>query len=241
LEVEVLTLNFNKWCESAEVWIPTEVWDKNTHGDSVESLMGRTCYAGIEINSGMGLNALALYFPDLGAGWDSVRCMFWAPSEAVRGPNAHISFGGWADDDHIQVCEGNVIDNDFIFNKVVALFSLYNIHSLAFNISLQNHDIIQSLIRAGIQCNPISTGYKGQNMPTKMWEETLNAGRLEHFGNPVLKWMNGQTMIKRNNDHEIRVQKSEGKTSGITACINALAQYKTIAAQEMNDQVIESW
>lgn len=241
LEVEVLTLNFNKWCESAEVWIPTEIWDKNSHGYNVDMLRGRLCYGGIELNSGLKMSSLVLYFPDLIAGKDAVLCMFWAPSELVRDANANIQFGGWADDGYIEVCEGNVIDNDYIFDKVVALCGRYNLHSLAFNKSQENHDILQALVRQGIQCNPIQTGYKGQNVPTKAWEENLTSGKMEHFKNPVLKWMNGQTMITRNKDGEIRVQKSEDKNAGITAAINALAQYKTVAATEMNDQRVESW
>lgn len=241
VEVEVMTLNFNKWCEAAEVWIPTETWDKNAHGLSKDSLRGRTCYGGIELNSGLKMSSLVLYFPDLVAGKDAVLCMFWAPSELVYGPDANISFGGWADDGFIEVCEGNVIDNDYIFNKVVALFSLYNVHSLAFNKSQENHDILQALVKQGIQCNPISTGYKGQNVPTKAWEENLTAGKIEHFGNPVLKWMNGQTMASRNKESELRVQKAEDKNCGITAAINALAQKLAIGATEGNDQLIESW
>ncbi len=78
-------------------------------------------------------------------------------------------------------------------------------------------------------------------MPTNAWEENLTAGKIEHFNNPVLKWMNGQTMVTRNKEGEVRVQKSEGKTTGITARINALAQYKTIMGGEMDDGLIESW
>lgn len=241
LEVEVLTLNFNKWCEAAEVWIPTEIWDTNSHGIKKETLRGRMCYGGIELNSGLKMSSLVLYFPDLVAGKDAVLCMFWAPSELVYGANANIQFGAWADDGHIEVCEGNVIDNDFIFNKVVALFSLYNVHSLAFNKSQEMNDILQALVRQGIQCNPIQSGYKSQNVPTKAWEENMTAGKMEHFNNPVLKWMNSQTMAVRNKESEIRVQKAEDKNSGITAAINALAQCKAIAATEGNDQLIESW
>lgn len=241
LEVEVLTLNFNKWCESAEVWIPVETWDKNTHGISEKELLGRVCYGGIELNSGLKMSSLVLYFPELADGKDAVKCMFWSPSELVRDANANIQFGAWADDGFIEVCEGNVIDNDYIFSKVVDLCGRYNLHSIAFNKSQENHDILQALVRQGIECNPIQTGYKGQNVPTSAWQDNLTCGKIEHFKNPVLKWCNSQTMITRSKDSEIRVQKSEDRTCGITAAINALAQYKTIAANEIPYQAIESW
>ena len=48
-EVEVKTLNFNLWVDSPEVFIPAEVWNKNTHGLQLSDLDGQTCYGGIEI------------------------------------------------------------------------------------------------------------------------------------------------------------------------------------------------
>lgn len=239
--VDVRTLNFNEWCETPEVWIPHDVWVKNSKGIDINTLKGRTCYGSIEVTSGLSLNAFSLFFPNISVDLHAVRCLFWMPSDAIRNTNLRVEFESWADDGLIEVCVGNVIDNDFIFNKIIELLQNYNIHSLSFNVSLTNHDILQALVRAGIQCNPISTGYKGQNTPVGLWEELLTGSKIEHFNNPVLAWMNSQTQINRNKDNERRVLKSEGRTSGITASINALAQWKTIEANEMDDGTITSW
>lgn len=239
--VDVKTLNFNEWCETPEVWIPHDVWQKNSHGISESALLGRTCYGAIEITSGLSLNAFSLFFPDVRGDISAVKCLFWMPMDAIRNNNIKVEFEGWADRGLIEVCEGNVIDNDFIYNKIIKMFELYNVHSVAFNVTITNHDILQALVRAGIQCNPISTGYKAQNTPVGHWEEMATLGNLEHFDNPVLAWMNSQTQVGRNKDGERRVQKAEGRTTGITASINALAQWKTIMANEIDDAMITSW
>jgi phage terminase large subunit-like protein len=239
--VDVRTLNFNEWCETPEVWIPHDVWSKNTHGYSVDSLAGKKCYAAIEITSGLSLNAFALYFPNAFGEISAVRCMFWMPMDAIRSTNIKAEFEGWADRGFIEVCEGNVIDNDYIYDKIIKLFEVYNIHSVAFNVTLTNHDILQALVRAGIECNPISTSYKAQNTPVGLWEEMLTQNKVEHFNNPVLAWMNGNTQVNRNKDGDRRVQKAEGRTTGITACVNALGQYQSVKANEMDDAKIESW
>ena len=239
--VDVRTLNFNEWCETPEVWIPQEVWAKNTHGFSEKMLLGRTCYASIEVTSGLSLNAVSLFFPNISGDIHGVKTMFWMPMDAIRNSNIKVEFEGWAEEGFIEVCDGNVIDNDFIFNKIMALFGLYNIHSLAFNVTLTNHDILQALVRNGVECNPISTSYKAQNTPVGHWEELLTQGKIEHFGNPVLAWMNGSTQVNRNKDGDRRVMKAEGRTSGITASVNALAQWKTIMANEIDDAKIEMW
>lgn len=239
--VDVRTLNFDEWCETPEVWIPSDVWNKNTHSLSAESLKGRQCFAGLEIVSGLSLNCLSLFFPNVSGELHAVRCMFWMPSDAIHDTNIKLDFQRWADEGLIEVCPGNVIDNDFIWGKVRDMFSLYNVDSLAFNKILVNHDILQALVRAGIKCNPISQGYSGISTPTKEWEALLTDSKVEHFNNPILAWMNLNTMVNRNKELEIRVDKSGGKTAGITATINAVAQWKIYMAENTDDWKIESW
>lgn len=239
--VDVKTLNFNIWCNKPSIWIPKETWDLNSHGIPRETLKYKTCYGGLEIISGLTMNAFSLYFPQISGEIDAVRCMFWMPSDAIKSKNMPNSIESWVDDGLIEVCAGNVIDNDFIFNKIMELCKEYNLHSVAHPITLTNNDILQALVRAGVECNPISTGYKAQSTPSKQWEEMLNAKRIEHFNNPVITWMNSHTSANKNKDGDIRVEKADFRTVGITASINALAQYKTIMANNQDDGKIESW
>lgn len=240
-EVDTLTLNFNEWMETPDVWIPADVWNKNTHGFNADDLEARQCFSGLEIVSGLSLNCLALFFPNFHGEIHAVKCLFWMPSDAIHDKSAALDMRRWADEGLIELCPGNVVDNDFIWTKVRDLFALYNVETLAFNKILTNHDILQSLVRAGIRVNPISQGYSGISTPTKEWEALLTAGQIEHFGNPVLAWQNMNTMVNRNKEQEIRVEKSGGRTAGITACINALAQYKIWQAGNQGDDKITSW
>jgi len=56
-----------------------------------------------------------------------------------------------------------------------------------------------------------------------------------------LNWMNMNTQISKSKDGDIRVQKIGGMNAGITAAIQALAQWKSVAANEQPDQSIDSW
>lgn len=239
--VDVRTLNFNEWCETPEVWIPHEVYSENTHGLSEKILLGRTAYASIDITSGLSLNSFSLFFPNVSGDIHAVKSLFWMPSDAISNTNIKMDFQSWADMGFIEVCEGNVIDNDFIYNKIMGLFSLYNIHSVAFNVTLTNHDILQSLARSGVVCNPISASYKAQNTPVGHWEELMTQRKIEHFNNPVLAWMNSNTQVNRNKDGDRRIVKAEMRTTGIVSAVNALAQWKSIMANEMDDAKIISW
>lgn len=237
-EVDVKTLNFNMWVDSPEVFIPTEVWNKNSHGIDEKELEGAVCYGGIEIVSGKLLNAFCLLFPDINCKV-VIKPIFWMPDEN-RKNNENDSYNRWVDEGLITTFLGNVSDNDKVFELIMAELSKYNMHSFAFKTNLVNNDIVQALIKNGITGNPISHGYQGISTPTLTWEEILTAGEVEHFNNPVLAWMNGNCMAVRK-DNDIRLEKSGSRVVGIYAAINALAQWKTIEATEQNDQIIMSW
>lgn len=240
-EVDVLTLNFNQWCDTPNVWIPADKWKRNTHGIEETELAGALCYAGVEIVSSLGLNAISLVFPNVRDGIHAVKCLFWMPSAALKDTNSGFDFRNAAERELIEVCEGNVVDNDFIFEKIWSVLQTYNVQSMACNTTQLNHDIIQKLAKEGLIVNPISTGFKSQNAPIEMWEQYFNDGMFEHFENPVLAWMNGKTTLNRNKDGDKRIQKAGGMTAGIVASVNALAQWKTIEASEPNDWKIETY
>lgn len=152
-----------------------------------------------------------------------------------------IDCSQWVDRGLIKTTPGNVIDNEDIYDWILGDLKNYNLHSVAFNINLQNHDILQALIKAGIECNPISQGYRGVSEPSLAWEELCTSAKIEHFNNPVLAWMNSNCMVIRK-ENDIKVQRSNGRVAGISAAINALAQYKTIEAEPKDeDQLIEAW
>jgi len=239
--VDVRTLNFNQWCETPEVWIPSDIWNANHHGYKVEDLYGLECYGGLDIVSGLSMNSFVLFFPNFRNGIHAVLPLFWCPSDAIRSSNIRVDFESWADQGLINICEGNVVENDYAYNLIMEWMGKFNVESISFNISLQNHDVVQSLVKLGINVNPISQGYRSQSVPTKSWEELLTAKSIEHFNNPVMAWMNINTQVARSKDGDIRVQKLNGMNAGITAAIQALAQWKIQAAGESNDKSLESW
>jgi len=238
-EVDNLTLNFNIWMHSADVFISADKWNKNNHGITEEELYGCECFGGIEIVSGTMLNAFVLLFPDV-RGKKVIKPIFWMPEESLSLKD-NDDLKDWIKKGFIHTSSGNVVDNFHVYEIIMQEINKYNLHSFAFKSNLVNQDIVQSLIKNGIEGNPLSHGYQGISVPTKEWEDILTKGNAEHFNNPVLAWMNSNCMAVRK-DNEIRIEKSGSKVVGIYAGINALAQYKTIeATRSEKDGYIESW
>jgi len=241
-EVDVKTLNFNIWCDSPEVWIPTDTWMKNSHGFSEDILKNvYQCYAGIEIISGLSLNSLCLMFPNASGDIHAFKWIFWMPEEKVKVNDIKFDFSNFVDEGWIKTTPGNVVDNDLMFDIIHEELQKYYVHSMAFDANIQNNDILQALVKSGLQANPISQSYRGLSEPTKEWEALATKCEIEHFNNPVIKWMNSNCMVLRKGN-DVMLEKLQGRISGIRAGIHALAQWKTIEAQKITgDEIIQSW
>jgi phage terminase large subunit-like protein len=238
-EVDVKTLNFNMWVDSPNVFISDETWKKNAHGLKEHDLDGRECYGGYEFVSGKHLNAFCLLFPDV-EGKTVIKPIFWAPSEFLNNSKETDQYKNWKDK-YITSFAGNTSDNDLVFELLMDEISKYQMNSFAYKKGIEHNDIVQALIKNGIEGNPLSHGYQGISTPTLTWEEMLTAGQVEHFNNPVLTWMNSNcTAVRKDND--IRLEKSGSRVVGIYAAVNALAQWKTKeAGEQYDDQLIEIW
>ncbi len=236
-EVEVMTLNFNFWMDSPEVWISADDWNKNTKGVKLEELEGYQCFGGLEILSGLDLNALVLVFPYFREDCIPILPLFWMPAGKVIVNKMGVDCSQWVKDGFIVTTPGNVIDKELIYLSLLDKIAEYNLHSLAFNKTLETDDVLQGLAKNNIEVNPISQGYSGISTPTKLWEELFNEHKIEHFNNPVLTWMNANCMVIRDKSNQIKVQKDNSMTAGISAGIHALAQWKIVEASPDDEEV----
>jgi phage terminase large subunit-like protein len=229
-EVDVKTFNFNMWVDSPEVWISGDTWKINSHGLKEDDLRGLSCFGGLEILQGLDLHCFSLIFPNVKENIHAVLPFFWMAEGKVVENRMRIDCGKWVKEGVIKTCPGDVVDNEVVFNSLLKVISEYNFQSMACGVKLESHDILQGLARNGVEWNPISMGYQGQSTPTAMWEEMITGGKIEHFNNPVLAWMNGNCMVIRSKDMDMKVARENGRTSGIIASIYALAQWKTVEA-----------
>ena len=217
-EVEVKTLNFNMWVNSASTFIPGEVWNLNTHGLEIEP--GGDCYGGLEIGTSGQISALCLLFPG-----DIVRVkmLFFIAEDALKLTDVYRD-----NKDFIKVDPGNEVDNEVAINWLVEEIQQYNLHSFCFANTQKNNSIVQGLIKLGYQGNPISQGLQGISNATVEYEKKIRAGEIEHFNNPILAYHNSNCMAVRK-EAGVRIEKN-GKVLGIYSILNAWSQWRSIDA-----------
>jgi phage terminase large subunit-like protein len=227
-EVNFKTKNLNLWVDAPVTFISTEVWNTNEHGLPIDD--GSECFAGLEIGPSGEISALALLFP---GDVVKIKMLFWIAEEALKTNEFYRD-----NQKLIKVDAGNEVENDVAVGWIVEEFQKYNMHSFCFPVTHKNNSIVQDLIKTGYTGNPISQGLNGISNATEEWEKLLRAGQIEHFGNPILRWMNSNCLAVRK-EAGTRIEKNP-KVYGIYACLNALAQWKLINADSGNASV-EIW
>ena len=73
--------------------------------------------------------------------------------------------------------------------------------------------------------------------PTKQFETLVLTKQVEHFGNPVLRWMLASTVVMTDPAGNIKPDKAKSsqKIDGIVASIMALGEWMTAQANEDNN------
>jgi phage terminase large subunit-like protein len=220
-EVEVLTLNFNRWVDSPEVFISSEIWDTNSH--ELEISDGEDCFVGMEIGASGQASAVCFLFPG-----DIVRIkmLYFMAGEALKTNEIFNS-----NKDFVKIDPGNEVEVSVAVDWILEEFQKYNVRSLCYPITQKNNSIVQGVLNSGYNGYPISQGVNSISNPTEEWEKLLRAGQIDHFKHPILKWQNSNCLAIRK-EQGTRIQKS-GSVLGIYACINAVAQWKTESADEI--------
>jgi phage terminase large subunit-like protein len=236
-EVDFKTKNLNMWVDAPTVWIQDETWMKNSYGFTMDELRGQVCYGGLDLSTGIDLNAFSLYFPNLkevdGKMISPVLWWLWIPKTQVK--TEHFDYSDWVEQGFITVTEGvfeNIIDHKKIIYDICELPKTYNIQAIAFDQRLAYHGVVQELgtvfgtseddnFIQGLY--PFTQSMPNVSLSTKDLETQITNAQLEHFNNPVARWMMANVVLKKDPIGQIMPDKSKSqyKIDGIAALVNA--------------------
>ena len=232
----VMTKNLNLWVDAERTWILDDAWQKCVATTLPDELRGCTCWGGLDLSNVSDITAYVLLFHEN----DRFQLVpyFWIPEEKMleKIRRENINYDRWVADGYVTVTPGNVIDYDFVKADILRRTADYDLHSSAYDRWNASQTIID-LQNEGMVCNPFGQGYGSMSAPTREFEKLVLTGRIEHFGNPVLRWMLASTVVKSDPAGNIKPDKerSTQKIDGIVASIMALGEWMTAqAADERN-------
>lgn len=219
-------LHLNQWTSQATRWMDMHVWDESASMVVPEHLKGRECYAGLDLASTTDIAAFVLVFPPVEPDTTfAVLPYFWMPQDNVRKriDSDRVPYDVWIRHGFMTATEGNVIHYAAIRQKIEQLSKEYNIREVAFD-RWGAVQLSQELDAAGMTVIPFGQGFASMSSPTKELLNLVIAKRLRHGGNPVLRWMADNLVVKQDPAGNIKPDKSKSteKIDGIVALIMGL-------------------
>ncbi|WP_010651595.1 terminase large subunit [Oceanobacillus massiliensis] len=219
-------LRLNMWTSATVCWIPDHIYDRGSLSIDLESLNGRECYGGLDLSSTSDITALVLVFPPRTEDEKYIVLpFFWLPKDTLdlRCRRDHVLYDVWELQGYIQTTEGNVIHYGFIEKFIEELGEKYHIKEIAFD-RWNATQMVQNLEDMGFKVVPFGQGYKDMSPPSKELYKLLMEGKINHGGQPVLKWMAQNVVMRQDPAGNIKPdkEKSVEKIDGIVATIMAL-------------------
>lgn len=229
----VMTKNVNLWVDAERTWILDDVWMKCIGTTDSADLKGCTCWGGLDLSNVSDITAYVLIFHEN----DRFQLLprFWIPEEKMQEKvrKENINYDKWVTEGYVTVTPGNVIDYDFVKADILRIVADYDLRTSAYDRWNSSQTIID-LQNEGMECNPFGQGYGSMSAPTKEFEKLVLTEKIEHFGNPVLRWMLASTLVKTDPAGNIKPdkEKSTQKIDGIVASIMALGEWMTAQADD---------
>ena len=207
-------LYLNVWTAQEERWLDLEAWDNSGGEVIIDNLVGRKCYAGLDLSSTTDITALVLVFPDGEDGYD-VLPFFWIPGNDLmdRINRDKVPYDVWVRDGIVEVTEGNVIHYGAIREKIKKLNEIYNIEEIAFD-RWGATKLVQDLEDDGFVIVPFGQGYASMNAPTNELLKLVLENKLNHGGHPVLRWMADCMTVKQDPAGNLKPVKPDRRKTG---------------------------
>lgn len=222
-------LHLNIWTEQDSRWLPIEKWDACRIDYDESDLVGRHCYAGLDLASTEDITALTLIFPEPD-GKLKTLAYFWLPEDGLR-RRAKIDRGmydAWTKPNGpLEIIKDRAtIDQAVIRQKLISLREKFNIKEVAID-RWNASELANRLLDDGFNVIYFPMGIASMTAPSKRLNSLILNKELQENGNPILRWMAKNVAIESDAEGNIKPskKKSKEKIDGIVALIMAIGRW----------------
>lgn len=247
-EVDFKTKNLNIWTNASSVWIKDEVWRASSPGIDKDILKGKECYIGLDLAKKLDINALSIFFPNAGTNENgkvshATLKYFFIPKQKKDKDNDHVDYYRWIDKGFIEEIGEYSIDFRDLGPRIAEILKDYDVKVVGFDRRYAHDGTVRDLQERGYECVEVPQTSNYLHLPTIELEKMVIEGTLEHYQNPVLRWMVSNVELFTDSGGSVRADKakSKGKIDGVAALINAIFVWMAMEKEEAQEVKIEFW
>lgn len=249
----------NQRMQQVTRWMPMHRWDAAAGMVDEEQLVGRECFAGLDLASTTDLAAWALLFPPKEDGDPyQVLWRFWTPEAQIpfldRATASAASV--WVRDGLLAAGEGDWIDywgdpdtgkshHDLRGAAKLAIHPQIEADAQRFRILDVGYDQAQATATAqfmqgiDLKVTPIYQGFS-LSPALKDLMRLVKSDRFQHGGHPVARWCADSVEVKQDDRERIKIvkpdrRKSSKRIDGVAAAANA------IRVEQLHEPESDSW
>lgn len=223
-EVSIKTKNLNIWCDAEKIWIKDDYILTASANVNLEDYSGLDCFIGVDLSSTSDLTAFSVMIPTTeNMVW---KTYYFLPEAALTEKRFKELYGEWARQGALFITPGNVVDYDFILNKIMEIGQILNIVTIGYD-SWNATQFVINCTEKGLPMEPYSQSIGNFNKPTKELERLLLSGVAVIDNNIITRHCFRNVVMARDKNGNTKPSKQfeEKKIDGVIAMIEALGVY----------------
>ena len=225
------TKHLDVWCSASAAWMDLNAWNKcETAGLELSDFEGRPCFIGLDLGAKNDITAKVRLFPN-GRSF-AIFAEYYLPELTVE-KATNSQYSGWVQEGLLTTTSGAMTDMQVIEDGLREDLSRFDVKAIGYDpwnaIALAN-----SLGNAGAPMVEYRNTVQKISEPMKTLEALVQDGRIEHNGDPVMRWMMGNVVAKLDAKDNIfpRKERYENKIDGVVALIMAVGLAGTPEEQD---------
>lgn len=223
-EVGIKTKNLNIWCDAEKTWIKDDYILSASANVNLEEYNGLDCFIGVDLSSTSDLTSFSVMIPTTEKMvW---KTFYFLPEAALTEKRFKELYGEWARHGALCITPGNVVDYDFILNKIMEIGQILNIVTIGYD-SWNATQFVINCTEKGLPMEPYSQSIGNFNKPTKELERLLLSGVAVIDNNIITRHCFRNVVMARDKNGNTKPSKQyeEKKIDGVIAMIEALGVY----------------
>lgn len=221
-------LHLNIKTTSDVAWFDISDWDACGKEFDPDILLGRECFAGLDLSTTTDVSAFVLVFPPREEGEPVyVLPWFWIPGDNAekREKRDRVPYVTWAREKQITLTDGNVIDYAIVRRDINEIASRYNLREIAYD-PWNATQLAIDLQSDGFEMVQFRQGYASMSAPAKDLEKLVRSRNIRHNGQKVLRWMASNVMLETDAAGNIKPskKKSTERIDGIVSLVMGLGR-----------------